>query len=248
MAGRFGLVTTIPDYPGFVRTSSLSNGGGDEVWQGVIRPYAACTERDLMLVLDDLQAASGVCIRSGTLSHDPNCRREHAAIPLVQAMYLLKRMDGFDAEAFTIRVVVPPAPRHPKAIALYPEISAESHPKHPHLFRQDRRPGSLSCGSPDALCTYRPGSEDGDLATSSMTTYLDYVALFLAKHVVWGRTRGPEGVGLWLGPDASHLPGVLSMTIRPDEECHCGNGRAYGECHRGADLVAARQTGPRPAV
>ena len=50
------------------------------------------------------------------------------------------------------------------------EISAESHPKHPHLFRQDRRPGSLSPGGPDALCTYRPGSEDGDLATSSMTT------------------------------------------------------------------------------
>jgi hypothetical protein len=245
MAGRFGLVTAIRDYPGFVRTSPPFNGDGDETWQGVIRPYAACNERDLMLVLDDLQAASSVCIRRGTLSHDPNCGREHTAIPVAQGMAVLKRMGGFDAEAFTIRVVVPPAPRHPKAIAIYPEISAESHPKHPHLFRHDRRPGSLCSGGSDALCTYRPGSEDGDLATSSMTTYLDYVALFLAKHVVWRRTRGPEGVGLWLGPDASHLPTVLSRTIEPQQECHCGSGRAYGECHRAPDLVAVRQTGTR---
>jgi hypothetical protein len=222
--------------------------GQDDMWQGVIRPYAGCGEPDLLLILDDLQVGKSVCVQQGALRHNPECPSGHTSLTTEQKMTLMKRIDRFDRAAFTIRLVVPPPPRHPKSIALYPEISAETFPDHPHLFRVDRHPAWPRFADPDGLCTYRPGSGEWVPGTSSLTTCLDYVALFLAKHVVWKRTRSRGEQPLWLGPDASHHPVILLQEVAVDGECRCGSGRAYGECHRARDLVVAGRLGARPAA
>ena len=236
----------IPGYSGFVRVGPVS--ANEEIWTGFIQPYAHCDLPETALIIDDLYAGAPVCVQHGSLSHDPSCRRPHTSMSLLTTMHVLNCMDTAQNELFAIRVVVPPAPRHPKAIALYPEISADSYPDHPHLFRQDRRPGRPQSTEPDALCTYRPGSGEWSRATSSMTTYIDFVALFLAKHVVWRRTRAIAGRGLWLGPDASHHPSALVRTIKRTDECWCGSGKAYGDCHRQGDLEAASRMASRSAA
>ena len=83
-----------------------------------------------------------------------------------------------------------------------------------------------------------------------MTTLLDYVALFLAKHIVWRRTRSsPEfGNGLWLGPDQSHNPSVLLQSIDAASECWCFSGKPYGECHRRRDLELAAKEKQQPSA
>jgi hypothetical protein len=84
---------------------------------------------------------------------------------------------------------------------------------------------------PDALCAYRPG--DGEWSWQGgddLVKALDYVAIYLAKHLVWVRTGGNHG-GRWIGPQASHAPHDLIAEINPAGECWCGSGTAYRDCH-----------------
>jgi hypothetical protein len=73
--------------------------------------------------------------------------------------------------------------RHPEVYALSPEISRQRFSLHPHL-RDDQT--LLHWGRfIQGLCTdFAP-----DLACSSLVTFLDFTAIFLAKHLVWMRTR-----------------------------------------------------------
>jgi hypothetical protein len=190
----------------------------NESWLGPIRPFAACGQTDLPLLVDDLAHGARVLLKHGRLLHDPACRRRHGPIPYAE------QLADVEAERFAVRLIVWPPPQHPKVVALYPEISARACPGHPHLFR-----GDADRGMPDALCTYRPGDGEWSWQTGDLVLALDYAALFLAKHVIWCRTGGGNR-GRWIGPQASHEPEDLVRELAADGECRCGKGLAYRAC------------------
>jgi hypothetical protein len=233
MASRTGPARTIPDYyPQFVRVGPPPL--AVDSWQGIIRPFAKCERDDLLLLLDDLHAGSQVLVGGGYLSHDPNCPRTHADIRYVA------QLARAESEGFAIRLVIPREPQHPKAVAIYPEISAARYPNHPHLFRGGQRLGlrEFPASNPDALCVYRPGDGEWSWQTGDLVLFLDYVAIFLAKHVVWVRTGAAHG-GLWIGPQASHQPNDLVAELDPFGECRCGSGEQYARCCRPIDVQRA---------
>lgn len=196
-----------------------------ESWAGPIRPFALCGPADLPLVLGDLAHGAQVLLQQGSLLHDPGCPRHHGPVPYVH------RMENAEQEVFSVRLIVWPPPRHPKVVALYPEISGRACPGHPHLFQHPQHPRlrEFPAVMPDALCTYRPSDGEWSWRGSDLVLALDYAALYLAKHVVWQRTGG-GGKGLWIGPQASHEPSDLIRELHPAAECRCGNGRRYGDC------------------
>src|SRR5258705_1185522 len=79
---------------------------------------------------------------------------------------------------------------------------------------------------PDALCAYRPGDGEWSWRIGDLVLFLDFVAIYLAKHAVWVRTGADNG-GLWIGPHASHAPRDLVAQLDPLGECRCGSGDRY---------------------
>jgi hypothetical protein len=205
-----------------------------ESWVGAIRPFALLADADVLTVVDDLAAGETVLVRSGSLLHDPSCRREHRRPTYAE---LLR---GARAVSFSIRMIVWPPPAHPKAVAIYPEISSAVFKNQPHLFRPEPYVGMPEVRSPmpDAICTYRPGDGEWSWPTRDLVDFLDFVAIYLAKHAVWVRTGGDDG-GLWIGPQASHAARDLVRELNPDGECRCGSGTRYRDCHLQFDRARA---------
>ncbi len=84
---------------------------------------------------------------------------------------------------FLVRVLEYADGRHSEVYAIRPEISRQRYPLHPHL--RDDRSALLGGRCLQALCTdFAP-----DKACSSLVDVLDFAAIFLAKHLVWVRTR-----------------------------------------------------------
>lgn len=204
-------------------------------WQGVIRPFGG--DSRIAALLEDLNSGDLIRVEGGRLVHYEGCHREHrvpAYLPPLRRLDQLFRLDSL----FVVRVLLPPAPQHPRAISLYPEISWNKYPNHPHL---SVLPQPREFGVVNTLCPYRPSEGVWAWETRTIVDYLDYVTLWLAKHVVWLRTGGTNGLGMWLGEGASHLPKDLVSEIPPQAPCHCGSGQAYRECHRDHDIAAARR-------
>lgn len=201
---------------------------------GTICPFALAADEDALAVIDDLGADETVLVQGGSLIHDPSCRRKHSSPTFAS------RLRGIQSDRFCIRVVVWPPPVHPKAVALYPEISSTAFKNQPHLFRAEPYVGlpELANPMPDALCTYRPGDGEWSWQRDDLVTFLDFVAIYLAKHTVWVRSGGDAG-GVWVGKHASHAPRDLIRELDPNGECRCGRGTRYRDCHLAVDMARA---------
>jgi hypothetical protein len=203
---------------------------------GTIRPFALIGDEDMFATIDDLAADEVVLVHRGSLLHNPSCQRAHRRLTYAD------RLIGVQSDAFSIRVILWPPPVHPKAVALYPEISCAAFNDQPHLFRAESYPGmpELSNPMPDALCTYRPGDGEWSWRTHDLVQFLDFAVIYLAKHAVWVRSGGDLG-GVWLGRHASHAARDLVRELDPDGECRCGRGTRYRDCHLRIDVeLAAR--------
>ena len=225
-------------YPGFRPAGHFLD--ASESWIGTIRPFALCSGDDLLPILDDLDAGGDVLLQNGSLLHDPACQRRH------RSPSYRNGLGDIGAESFCIKVIVWPPPVHPKAISIFPEISSAVFPNQPHLFRPEPRAGlpELPTLMPDALCAYRPGDGEWSWRLGDLVLFLDFVAIYLAKHAVWVRTGADNG-GVWIGPHASHAPRDLITQLDPLGECRCGSGDRYRDCHLAVDQ--ARAAGGRAA-
>jgi hypothetical protein len=87
-------------------------------------------------------------------------------------------------------------------------------------------------------CVHRPGDGEWSWRTGDLVLFLDSVAIYLAKHIIWVRTGADEG-GMWIGPQASHVPGDLVAELDPTGECRCGSGAPYRVCHLAVDQQRA---------
>jgi hypothetical protein len=222
----------LPDYyPQFVRVGHPP--GADEAWEGLIRPFEGRGPDEIAAVLADLRAGSRVHVQAGTLIHDPECQREHK-LP----QYVEEKLSGAERDAFRVRIIVWPPPQHPKAVAIYPEISLRRFPHQPHMFQGARALRELPFVPPDALCTYRPGDGEWSWRTPDLVTFAHYVTIYLAKHMVWERT-GADATAIWIGPQASHASADLVAQLDPRGECRCGRGTRYADCCRPLDQYRA---------
>jgi hypothetical protein len=131
-----------------------------------------------------------------------------------------------------------------------------------HHLRRDK-PIRVDGKSIAALCVYSGAVQRFDSTRNRLEQQLDQTATYLAKYLIWLRTRqlyrrtdeGPKLVrhraphgkitlaemsrspdlfweGHWPGPCAPSGTEAHLATIKPDDECWCWSGKAYGECCR----------------
>lgn len=204
-------------------------------WQGLIQPFGADVR--IAALLEDLASGNLIRVDAGRLIHYEECKREHRIPSYFPPLCRLEQLFKLD-DSFIVRVLLPQPPQHPRAVAVYPEISWRRHAYHPHLSIMPQPP---EFGIVNTLCPYRASEGAWSWESHTLVDYLEYITLWLAKHVIWLRTGGRNGHGLWLGQGASHLPRDLVREIPSGAPCHCGSGRPYRECHRDHDVAAAER-------
>lgn len=160
-------------YPRFEAVSPPHGSNAARAWKGTLTPFSDCFE--LGKIAEDLRR--GLIIHldvDGVLRHNGKCSIDHTR-PAYLARLIKMRVE------FEVLVLEFEDGRHRQSFCLKPEISSSLFPTHPHL----RRDQTIFLTRPiDALCPYRSDETQPD----SLTTYLDYVSIFLAKHLIWVRT------------------------------------------------------------
>lgn len=205
-------------YPQFAVVQPRPGSGSIHAWEGIIQPFP--DDRELGPVFQHLEAEADVIVRAGRLLHDPECSQLHN-----QPAYIdhLGRTDC----SFRILILAFPPKRHPQAFAILPVISRRVFPRHPHLYG-------------DALCPYIASDGVWVWGEHTVTDFLDYVSIWLAKHLVWEQTGACNG-GIWIGPYAPHEPHELLGYVRRNDECPCNSGRKYKRCCRPAHVSLVRK-------
>jgi SEC-C motif len=197
-------------YPQFDVVESSASTDAVVTWKGAIRPLDDNSE--LGLILHDLAYGNDLLSQRGTLRHDPDCADTHK-----HADVLLQKIKSTDQE-FMIEVHGYSPPRHPKAFSVSPKITKDTCAGHPHLFTDG------------AICSDHPSDSSLPWDGRTIFWFLDFVAIWCAKHDFWVQSGGANG-GLWLGPAAGHsLPDLLSIPV--NSPCPCGSGFKYKRCHR----------------
>jgi len=165
----------ISDYPQFKEAEVPKGSGASCAWEGFIQPF----EDDLSArrVLHCIEGNLPVDVREGTISSDFRVKSPHWADAL------LVKMDV----RFHVLILNFEGTEHPRAYGMQPEISRNCLAMHPHL-RTDKM---IQVGRQElpALCVYS-GAEFDYLAGWPRTVqFLDQTAIFLARHLIWLRTR-----------------------------------------------------------
>ncbi len=155
---------------------------GRAVWRGTLWPVPVPDE--LALVLADLACDRAVDVQpGGRVAHLPWCDAAH---------YVPRGIRLGDWRApFDLEIVDCGAPGLPHVRCVNVNFSA--YPDHPHTF-------------PDgSLCPMHP-SAPLPVGGARIEAFLDAVAIYLVKHVLWERTRKPlvPGSGLWIGSAFDH--------------------------------------------
>lgn len=214
-----------------------------------LQPFAS--DRAASDLFSDLVEGRTIHVSAGSLLHDPFCRESHR---YGWPAHFLKCM----TISFEILVLEFPSPQHPRAYCLSPAISSKRFPLHPHLRGNDI---FIARDMYTALCAY--SISDGTYAPESgLTRFLDYLAIYLAKHLYWLRSQvlwdarsgtildGPLGInelwrlalstpdspvrrqGLWVGEQVHATPHLWFQNTLPEAPCYCGSGSSYDRCHR----------------
>lgn len=160
-------------YPGFEIVDPPRGSDAIRALRGTVVPFPDNSE--LGKIVQDLERDATVSIDvRGALTHDENCGFVHLQLDFVKRLVNM-------TTAFDILVLEYNDGRHRQTYCLRPEISFRTFPTHPHM-RFDQQ---IWLDRPiQALCPYRSDETNPD----DLTTYLDYVAIFLGKHLIWVRT------------------------------------------------------------
>ena len=150
-------------------------------WRGRVQPYRS--DDDARNLLTTLESGSSVSCDQGFLSSGAKRFERtaaHWAIPFLVSM----------AQQFEVLVLVRPEPMHPVAFSLRPEISWYRFPGHPHL-RFDI-PLQYAGRTLHGLCVYSAADFVYSGNAPHIVQFVDQVATYLARHIVWERTRRLE--------------------------------------------------------
>ncbi len=164
----------------------------------------------------------------GVLTHDPACSCTHGCPRYIDRVHPTHASFKLDVFAY-------PERQHPRAYFVGPRISRARYPMHPHLQADS------------AACPYLPSDNVWRWGSNTVADFLDFVAIWLAKHVVWEQT-GACGGGVWIGPSSGHSPRELLMRVGRNEECPCASGEKYKRCCQTLHQAYVRSESERPMV
>jgi hypothetical protein len=150
-------------------------------WRGRLQPYQS--DDDARNLLIAFERGSSVSCDQGFLSsggENSELTAAHEAKPFLVSM----------TQQFDVLILERPEPMHPVAFSLRPEISWYRFPGHPHL-RFDI-PLQYRGRTLHGLCAYSAADFAYARDVPRIVQYVDQVSGYLARHLVWERTRRLE--------------------------------------------------------
>jgi len=163
-------------YHTFFEVEVPAGTSASRAWFGRIRPFE--NDNDARILLRYLDRDRAVDAIQGTLVVPDICALEpHALEPaLVKASI-----------TFNVVLLEYKPPRHPEVYSVSPYVDALAYPGHPHL-RLDLVLQYRGRALP-SLCVYSPAEFQYSGLIPRAVELLDQATIYLAKHVVWLRTR-----------------------------------------------------------
>lgn len=162
-------------YPGFSLAEVPSGASARRAWIGSIRPFE--DDQSSRLLLRALDENRAVQIDRGTVR----------AISYPEASHPLEKLLAAMQVSFKLLLLEFAPPAHPRVYGLRPRISQHVFPAHPHL-RGDQRIEYGGASLP-ALCVYSAAEFRYPKKIPPKAEFLDQTATFLAKQLIWIRTR-----------------------------------------------------------
>jgi hypothetical protein len=162
------------DYPQFTRVIVPEGSNATSAWIGEIQPF---TSNDIAKAfLHKIETNGPIWVSSGRIREE-SLGKPHWADPLLV---------GMDVRC-KLLILMQPSPAHPRAYLLnplFPEYYSVVHP-HPRfdqmvVWDYKNVPG---------LCIYSAPEFRYDLKRERMSQFLEQATLFVARHLIWLRTR-----------------------------------------------------------
>jgi hypothetical protein len=195
------------------------------MWRGSVQPFSPSLDREEFLaILLDLYDDIEVMVAGGSIRHDSTrCHRpshtpDHGLIPEhdVTATYEIE-----------VAYAVPPA--RPIVRGLKPRLTTQKYPDMPHPIVPL-----------NALCVSYAPRDAWNLYGDGALLYLDWAAIYLAKHTLWLEVFQRKGRADWPGEGVGpHYDPAEELKVSPVTECSCNSGRQYRDCHRALDAENA---------
>jgi hypothetical protein len=190
-------------YPDFMLEVDATRINAIAVWKGIVQPLQTINHFDELL--DDIYNARPVYVQQGgKVMHDPDCKARHT-----RHSWMNKISDR--PIAYNLRVKYEGGPQHPRAYIVSPAIP-ENNAR--HMFRDG------------AICAYPPWQDVWLWQRDTVVQFMDHVLIWLINWTVWDQTQ------VWIGPEMPHGRPLLSLIIKPEQQCWCGSGKRFGECCR----------------
>jgi hypothetical protein len=183
------------EYPQFSPVPVPEGSDAVEAWIGTIQPFT--DDESARGFLTSIEDDRELFISSGTVRTGLTRRKPHWADPLLLHMDVRCK----------ILLLIQPYPAHPRAYLLnprFPEHYSWVHP-HPRFDFSIRWQNKIVPG----LCVYSASEFQLSPGTDRNTQFLDQAVLYVARHLIWLRTRQ-----LYRGFPPR---GVLLHTPRPGE-------------------------------
>jgi len=206
-------------YPNFTWSAELRNGYEVRCWRGIIQPLPSGSDAEKIIA--DLKNDRIVEVSiNGIVIHSQKCEHPHDLPPE------LSELSSMDT-SFEVEVLQWEPPIRPTSKSINPPITHELYPDHPHIFHDK-----------STLCPYLPKEIGWKWSKLKISDYIDWISIFLVKHIVWLKTRERYGFGngIWIGSAVEHSPEFLFRTHSRGDECWCSSGKPHYKCHRKFDL------------
>jgi SEC-C motif-containing protein len=162
-------------YPGFSPAEVPSGTSARRAWIGSLQPFE--DDESSRLLLRALDENRAVQIDRGTVR----------VISYPDVSHPLEKLLTTMRVSFQLLLLEFAPPVHPRVYGLKPRISQQLFPAHPHL-RGDQRIEYGGARLP-ALCVYSAADFKYIKEIPPLVEFLDQTATFLAKQLIWIRTR-----------------------------------------------------------
>src|SRR5947209_18775590 len=190
-------------YPSFSLSGSPIGTGPVAVWKGWVQPIQSAT--NLGYLLDDIyHDRPGYIAEGAEVRHLPDCTASHS-----HHEWMEKLSNPYTA--YKLEVKYGGGKAHPRA---YVRVPALPRRRWKHIFRDGE------------ICPYPPWKDVWSWETHTVVHYMDHALIWLIKSTVWLQA------GLWIGTELGHDPRFLLESIGSAQECWCGSGEQYSNCHR----------------
>jgi hypothetical protein len=195
-------------YPSFSLSGSPIGTGPVAVWKGWVQPIQSAA--NLEHLLDDIYYDRPVYVdEGGEVRHLPGCTASHSHHEWMERL-------SNPYAVYKLEIQYGGSKAHPRAYVRVPSLPRW---RWKHIFRDGE------------ICAYPSWEDVWSWETDTVVNYMDHALVWLIKSTVWLQAR------VWIGAEFGHEPLFLLEAIRPTQECWCGIGEQYGNCHRPSDYA-----------